>query len=246
MEYNEKTFKNHIEKEHRQSKVSEYLKEIVYGGSDGIVTTFAVVAGFAGAQSAEIAQYSVLVVLLFGTANLFADASSMGLGNILSILADKDVFKAHRKKELEEIRSNPEQEMKETLYILKSKGYSDKDAKELAKLYSKNEQYWADFMMQHELELPNPEHENPLATGFSTFISFIIFGAIPLLPYIIFGLNENTFTISIAFTLAALVFLGIVRWKVTTQTLVRSVLEVVFIGGLSAVIAYIVGTFFRV
>ena len=98
MEYNEETFRKHIEDEHKQSKVSEYLKEIVYGGSDGIVTTFAVVAGFSGAQNMNIAQNSVMVVLLFGLANLFADASSMGLGNILSILADKDVFKTNRQK----------------------------------------------------------------------------------------------------------------------------------------------------
>jgi predicted membrane protein (TIGR00267 family) len=100
-------------------------------------------------------------------------------------------------------------------------------------------------MMQHELELPNPDQENPLATGLSTFLSFIIFGAIPLLPYIIFGLRENTFTMAIIFTFLALVFLGILRWRVTTQSLIRSVTEVVLIGGLSAVIAYIVGTFFR-
>lgn len=245
MQYDKKTFKDHVEKEHKQSKISEYLKEIVYGGSDGIVTTFAVVAGFAGAQSSEVAQYSIMVVLLFGTANLFADASSMGLGNILSILADKDVFRTHREKELTEIRTNPEQEIQETLYILESKGYSRKDAEKMAKLYYKNEQYWADFMMQHELELPNPEHENPISTGLSTFLSFLFFGAIPLLPYILLGLRENTFIISIIFTFFALVTLGFVRWKVTTQTLLRSITEIVLIGGLSAVIAYIVGTFFR-
>ncbi|MGB2731859.1 MAG: VIT1/CCC1 transporter family protein, partial [Microgenomates group bacterium] len=40
----------HLQDEHKLSAFSTYLKEIVYGGSDGIVTTFAVVAGFAGAQ----------------------------------------------------------------------------------------------------------------------------------------------------------------------------------------------------
>lgn len=245
MKYTKETFKKHVEIEHKQSKIAEYLREIVYGGSDGIVTTFAVVAGFSGAQSNDVAAYSIMVVLLFGFANLFADAASMGLGNILSILADKDVFRNHRQKELNEIRSNPQSEIEETIFILESKGYSSTDAKKMAEYYSKNESYWADFMMQHELELSNPENENALATGFSTFISFIIFGAIPLLPYILFGLRENTFFVSIIFTFLALLILGVLRWKVTTQTLLRSVSEIVLIGGLSAVIAYIVGTFFR-
>lgn len=246
MKYTKETFKRHVEEEHRQSKVAEYLREIVYGGSDGIVTTFAVVAGFTGAQSNDVAVFSVMVVLLFGFANLFADAASMGLGNILSILADKDVFKSHRDKELNEIRNNPNAEIEETIFILEMKGYSEKDAKEMAKYYSKNEQYWADFMMQHELEISNPENENALATGFSTFISFIVFGAVPLIPFVAFGLRENTFIISVIFTLLALILLGIVRWKVTTQTLIRSVSEIVLIGGISAVIAYVVGMFFRV
>ena len=40
----------HLQLEHKRTAISEYLREIVYGGNDGIVTTFAVVAGFAGAQ----------------------------------------------------------------------------------------------------------------------------------------------------------------------------------------------------
>ena len=104
--YTEKEFQHHIESEHRFS-LSGYLKEIVYGASDGIVTTFAVVAGFTGAQSG-INQFPVVIVLIFGFANLLADAFSMGLGNVLSILADKDVYKTERDKELYEIKNNPE------------------------------------------------------------------------------------------------------------------------------------------
>jgi len=246
MEYTKEEFEEHVAKEHKQSAFSEYLREIVYGGSDGIVTTFAVVAGFSGAQSASVAEFSIMIVLLFGLANLIADASSMGLGNILSILADKDVYRNHRQKELQEIKNNPKQEMRETLYILQQKGYSKKDAQTMAALYAKNSEYWADFMMQNELEMSNPEHENPILAGLSTFLSFLVFGAVPLLPYIFLGLTENIFAISILFTLCALVLLGVVRWKVTTQSLIRSIMEIVFIGGLSACLAYIIGTFFQI
>ena len=73
---------------------SEYFKEVIYGGIDGIVTTFAVVAGFAGASlsSDNAVQISFLIVLLFGLANLFADAASMGLGNFLSVRSEKDLY----------------------------------------------------------------------------------------------------------------------------------------------------------
>jgi VIT1/CCC1 family predicted Fe2+/Mn2+ transporter len=56
-----------------------YLRDFVYGAIDGIVTTFAVVAGVTGGS------LSAGVVLIVGTANLLADGLSMGVGNYLSI-----------------------------------------------------------------------------------------------------------------------------------------------------------------
>lgn len=243
-EITEQEFQKHIESEHSKFSISGYLKEIVYGGSDGIVTTFAVVAGFTGAQSQAINQYPVIIVLIFGFANLTADAFSMGLGNVLSIFADKDVYKTEKDKELYEIRNNPEFEKKETIYILKKRGFSEDEAKKITELYSKNEDYWAEFMMRFELEIPTPEHENPLFTGFATFSAFVVFGFIPLIPYVL-AINGDKFLISVMFTFMALVLLGVLRWKVTTQTLWRTISETVALGGIAAIIAYFVGTLFK-
>jgi VIT1/CCC1 family predicted Fe2+/Mn2+ transporter len=241
--YTEEEFKKHLATEHK-FYFSGYLKEIVYGGSDGIVTTFAVVAGFAGAQSGALSNYPVLVVLIFGLANLFADSFSMATGNVLSIFADKDVYRAEKNKELYEIKHNPEMEKMETVYLLQSKGFSKQEAEKITELYSKNEDYWADFMMRYELEMPTPEHENPLYTGLATMGSFALFGFIPLIPYILPD-GQNRFLTSVIFTFIALVLLGVLRWKVTTQTLWRAVGEIVFLGGAASVIAYFVGTFFK-
>src|SRR3989344_3507241 len=146
----EQEFEKHLKQEHSKFSVASYLKEIVYGGSDGIVTTFAVVAGFTGAQSQTINQYPVIIVLIFGFTNLAADAFSMGLGNVLSIFADKDVYKTEKDKELYEIRNNPEFEKKETIYILKKKGFTEDQAKKITEIYASNPMYWADFMMMYE------------------------------------------------------------------------------------------------
>ena len=73
--------------------IAKYLREIVYGGNDGIVTTFAVVAGFSGARmgDATLTPIAIGTVLLFGFANLLADGLSMSLGNFLSIRAQEDL-----------------------------------------------------------------------------------------------------------------------------------------------------------
>lgn len=56
-----------------------YLKEFVYGGIDGCVTTFAIVAGATGAGLGS----GIIIVL--GFANLIADGFSMSVGNYLSV-----------------------------------------------------------------------------------------------------------------------------------------------------------------
>jgi VIT1/CCC1 family predicted Fe2+/Mn2+ transporter len=220
----------------------------VYGGIDGIITTFAVVAGFSGAQTAGAdPTLPTLAVLLFGFANLFGDASSMGLGNFLSVRADQDVYKKEQEKELREIEENPEYEIRETQYMLTEKGFTASQAEQLTSMYATNKDFWVDFMMREELEMQNPMQDNPLVSATVTASSFMIFGVIPLIPYVFFReVFSNQFAVSITFTFAALISLGLVRLKVANQGFIRSVGETVLIGCISAGVAYVVGTFFRV
>ena len=235
----------HLAQEHNINPLSTYLKEIVYGGNDGIVTTFAVVAGFAGAQAQGIGNLPVAAVLLFGFANLFADGVSMSLGNFLSTHSEKDVYRNFKAKELEEIRHDPAIEKAETVEILKRKGFSEKQATELVNLYAANETYWLEFMMNQELELPNPEGDNPLLMAVATFSSFVTFGLIPLLPYVFLGLSPHLFFYSVLTTGGALLLLGILRWYVARQAWWRSIGETLLLGGSAAGVAYVVGTLFR-
>jgi vacuolar iron transporter family protein len=226
--------------------VSEYLKEIIYGGNDGIVTTFAVVAGFTGAQSSITGSpFPLLTVLLFGSANLFADGLSMGLGNFISLRSEKDLYQTEKKKELEDIKNQTELEKSRTISLLLERGFNKKQATELTNLYSQNNDYWAEFMMKYELELPDPQNENPYLTAIATFSSFIGFGFIPLIPYVFLRGAGNIFFLSALFTFGALILLGLLRWQVTKDPLIRALGEIVIVGGIAAVTAYLVGSFFR-
>ena len=68
----------------------KYLPEFVYGGIDGSITTFAVVAGAIGAS------LSPSIVLILGFANLFADGFSMATANYLSAKSNLDLHKGHK------------------------------------------------------------------------------------------------------------------------------------------------------
>lgn len=72
-----------------------YLAEVIYGANDGIVTTFAVVSGVAGAA------LNPSIVLILGAANLFADGFSMGMSNYLSRRSDLDYQRSVRRDDLD-------------------------------------------------------------------------------------------------------------------------------------------------
>jgi len=85
----------------------------------------------------------------------------------------------------------------------------------------------------------------PSVTALTTFTAFILFGCIPLIPYFLLPPDGRTFALSVLATFGALALLGLVRWRVTTETVARSVGETVAVGGVCAVIAYAVGVMFR-
>ena len=80
----------HVEPRGVLQVARHYVRELVYGANDGIVTTFAVVAGVAGGG------LSVRVVLVIGAANLFADGLSMAAGNYLAIRSHESVLEAQQ------------------------------------------------------------------------------------------------------------------------------------------------------
>lgn len=232
----------------QHSALAAYFKEIIYGGIDGIVTTFAVVSGFTGAAFATdtTTQLSFAVVLLFGLANLFADAASMGLGNFLSVRSEKDLFVTIRKKERKKIDEAPEAFFTRTKELMVAQGFSVEQSETLASIYTQNPEYWADFLMQHDKEMSDPRGENEIYTGLATFFAFMVFGAIPLLPFIMHDTGDpmTIFIYSAVGTFLALVALGILKWKMVHTSLRSSLIEVVLVGGVAAVLAFMVGTFF--
>lgn len=86
--------------EGHNTDTGEYIKSIVYGGLDGIITTFATVTSVAGAE------FSAAVVVVLGISHLFADGLSMGLGDYMSSQAEIDYTASEREREQWEMDQN--------------------------------------------------------------------------------------------------------------------------------------------
>ncbi len=234
-----KALAEHRASEPHGSGVGNYVQDIVYGANDGIITTFAVVSGVAGAR---LAPY---VVIVLGFANVLADALSMGLGNYLSIRSKRDNYHRVLKEEMTEIQQIPEIEREEVREIYRAKGFSGVDLETVTRIITADKRVWADTMMREEHGLAPEDTSRPVLHGFVTFVAFIVFGSIPILSYILPVADASRFTVTIVATGIALLVVGLLRSWITRERMFKGPLEILSIGAVCAVAAYVVGVMLR-
>ncbi len=154
-----------------------YIGDIVYGANDGIITTFAVISGAAGAG------FPATIIIVLGIANLIADGFSMGASKYLSLQSEQS------------------------------------------------------------LETARSETRKPFTDGLVTFISFVIIGALPLIPFFVQSFDEHTFLVSSIATAVTLFLVGSARSLVIKKNAFIAGLEMLAVGGVAAAIAYGLGSY---
>lgn len=217
----------------------EYLREFVYGGIDGAVTTFAVVAGAVGAN------LDISIILILGFANLLADGFSMSVGAYLSAKSEKENYVKHRNIEYWEVDNIPEKEREEIVEIYKAKGFDGQLLEQVVDVIVSDRDRWVSEMMKDELEMI-PESKSPFKIGLATLVSFIVVGFIPLLVYVYDFFRETAFDLFLwtsIFTGVAFVFIGWLKSFVNQTNTLKSILETLILGFVAALVAYYVGNF---
>lgn len=217
--------------------LSRYLPEFVYGGIDGSVTTFAVVAGAAGAG------LEPRIVLILGFANLFADGFSMSVGAFLSAKSSLAMYHKHRRREYWEIDHLRDAEVEEIRQIYRNKGFEGELLEQVVARITEDKDRWVDVMMKEELEMI-PESKSPGMIGLATFISFFLVGLLPLIIFILsyfMPVPQQKYLISAGITLLGFIGIGYMKSHVTETSVSRAIGETVLLGAIAAALAYLVG-----
>lgn len=225
-----------VEARVNRSRARGNLRDIVYGAIDGSVTTFALVAGVAGAG------LSSFVIVALGLANVLADGFSMAAGNYSGTKAELDDIRRLREVEKRHLREHREGEIRELREILRSKGLNGQVLEAATEAISKNEEAWIELMLEGEYGVGGAD-PHPLRAAVATFGAFLVAGMIPLVPFLM-GL-ENAFRLSAIATLVVFFMIGALKARWSLVSWWRSGLETLMIGGVAAGLAYVVGTFFH-
>jgi len=225
-----------VAKRLRSASSRDYLSDFVLGAVDGTVTTFAVVAGVAGAS---LPNY---VALILGGANLIADGFSMAVGNYLGTQADRQLLDKIRRIEEQHIDQIPEGEREEIRQIFAAKGFSGETLEHIVEVITRDRRRWVDTMLTEEfgLRLQNP---SPARAALATFAAFLLAGAVPLVPFCIpLEMQGNTrFLLSSLATALTFFVIGYVKGRIVQRPGLRSGLETLAIGGAAAALAYLAG-----
>ncbi len=230
-----------LEHDHTPSAIRErlsvdpkptYVRDFVYGGIDGAITTFAIVAGVEGAALSQ------RTIIILGLANLLADGLSMAASNYTGTRTEVDDYRRLEAIEHKHISAAPEGEKEEVRQILERKGFTDTSLNDAVLAITGDKDRWVKFMLTEEYGVSHTLRA-PMRAGFSTLLAFVLCGLIPLIPFLI-GM-ANPFLLSIMLT--GIVFFAIgsakSRWSVSPWW--QSGLETFLIGALAASAAYWTG-----
>lgn len=217
------------------AKQNSYLGDTVLGAIDGCVTTFAVVAGAAGAG------LSAGVAIVLGCANLLADGFSMAASNYQRAKSEHELLARARRVEEMHVREVPDGEREEVRQIFAAKGFNGSSLEDIVSGITQERKLWVDTMLTEELGL-RLDPPRPVLAALTTFAGFCVAGLLPLSPYLLPGVPAAwMFPVSAAATGCTFFGIGALKGRLLSQPWLRAGLETLCVGGAAALLAYLVG-----
>jgi VIT1/CCC1 family predicted Fe2+/Mn2+ transporter len=210
------------------------IREVVFGAQDGLVSTFAVVAGLAAAGVGH------LVIILGGGVSAVAGVLSMSIGTFLASRAQRQLYDAELDRERREIRDHPGEEVAELIASLVGRGMSRQDAVDVARRIARHPDLMLATLAVFELGLAPQRLGTPVRDAFVMGISFGVAAIVPIVPFAVLeplrGLG-----VAAGLTVGALFGVGVVKGRVAGVGRVRSGLEVAALAVASGAISFGLG-----
>jgi VIT1/CCC1 family predicted Fe2+/Mn2+ transporter len=213
------------------------IRDATLGANDGLVSVLTIIAGAAGATTGR-------AVLLAGVAALVGGAISMGIGGYVSAKAYRAYFRKELEREMREMREVPEIEREEIREVYRARGFEGELLETVVRTITSDPKVWLRVMMQEELGLSQGFGE-PLGAALTVSISFLLGGAVPVIPFI-FGSGVGVLAISFLLTAIALIAAGTVRTRFTGEPPVRAGAELVAMAAVGVGVAYGIGRLLHV
>ncbi|HZS76660.1 MAG TPA: VIT1/CCC1 transporter family protein [Ktedonobacteraceae bacterium] len=209
----------------------DWLREIVFGLNDGLVTTLV----FIMAVSAAVPSYLIMVVL----GEVLAGGVSMALGGYLSARTEKEILEHRIATERYEIEHEPEEERAELHAIYRNKGFSGPLLHSVVNHLTANKERWHRAMVHDELGVVEDTKIVPWREGLQVGLSFVVGGLIPAIP-ILLSLPQARWW-AYGLTAITALMLGAVKAKYTHKGAIRAGLEFLIVVTIGMAAGVVIG-----
>lgn len=224
----------HSEHKHTGLSSSSNLRAAVFGMSDGLVSNMSLILGIAGANAEPH------FIILAGVAGLLAGACSMGAGEYVSVLSQREVFEYQIAIEREELKEYPEEEKDELALIYEARGVAKEDARKIANLMIDNPDTGLNTLVREELGLNPEDLVSPVGAMISSFFAFAIGAMVPLVPFLI-GESPWNLPISVGLTGIALFSIGALLSLYTNRNPFLLGTRMLAIGAGAGIVTFVIG-----
>lgn len=219
---------------HTSSPFAHYIRNIVFGIEDGMVSTLGTLTGIA------VGSREQATVLLAGFVIIAVESISMGIGSYLSQRSEEDVKKRKLNEEQSEIEQYPAEEREELLGLYCRDGWPKPIARKMAEAAAADPKLMLKEMALRELRILPSHRSHSLKGGLVMFASYIVGGLIPLASYLVLPIAK-AIPLSIIITLIGLFILGALTTRLTKQSPLMTGLRMLTIGGIALAAGVIVG-----
>ena len=219
-------------------KSRQYVRDIILGVNDGLVSTFLLVSAVVGGG------LDATQVLLTGVSGALAGMISMAIGEYLATKSQEEVLEAEMLLEREHLRDHRDHEREQLAEMLGDMGLEGDDLDTVVQIIDSNEE--AMFRMQAALEfgVVDSERRNPIAAGLASGALFLGGAIPPIIPFVFMTDTGEALIVSAVLSSIGLFAVGAVKTLATKKSAVLSGLENLALGLLGGVLAYLVGRSF--
>jgi VIT1/CCC1 family predicted Fe2+/Mn2+ transporter len=223
-----------LEGRHRASG-GNALRAAVLGANDGLVSVLSLVMGVAGAA------LSNRTILITGLAGLLAGASSMALGEWLSVQSSRELYRHQIDIESKEVEIHPEEEAEELALIYQARGVEKEQAVQIAQKIMEDPSSAVETLVREELAIDREGlGGSAWEAAITSFILFALGAIIPISPFIFLNGLHAVFT-SIAFSTVGLFIIGAGITLFTGRPVLISGFRQVIFGLIAAGLTFVIG-----
>jgi VIT1/CCC1 family predicted Fe2+/Mn2+ transporter len=225
----------HLADERRKASLLGEVREAIFGAQDGLVSTLAVVSTVAGASSQRFP------ILIAGIASGLAGVFSMAAGEYMSSKSQHEIFEAQIVGERQEVVERPGEAEAEIAYMFEEDGLPREDSAAMARSMARHPEVLLKTMVEKELGLTHELAEgSPLQGALIMGGAFGLGAAVPVLPYLLLGVDVATWASVIA-TGVVLFVIGVVKSRWTRRHWLRSGAEILALGAFAGVAGFFFG-----